>query len=166
MATLTDAEIKDACHEVVATSLLYQRLQWIAFLTMYQTGCREGEVVQLWRWSLHPFGYYELTTQKGGAIRTIQAADLPLEFRTWLASRPTGIAPTSTDRLRSAFRQMVPYGDLSSGNKGISTHLFRYNFMRSLKAEGKTLPEIKAIMALTSTKVVTGYLNNPVRYDG
>jgi len=165
MATLTDAEIKDACLEVIATSQDYQRLQWIAFLTMYQTGCREGEVVQLSRWTLHPFGYYELITEKAGTIRTIPAADLPIDFRTWIATRTKGIAPTSTDRLRSAFRQMVPYANLRSGGKGISTHLFRYNYMRTLKEEGRTLAEIKAIMGLTSTKVVNGYLQNPVQYS-
>ena len=66
------------------------------------------------------------------------------------------------DRLRSAFRQMSSWSNLSVGNKGISTHLFRYAYMRTLEAEGYTVPEIKVRMALSSTKVVRGYLDNPV----
>lgn len=165
MAQLSNEKITEACEAVVAIAKQYQQLQWIAFKTMLVTGCREGEIVQLHRWYLNPLGYYEMQAEKGNAIRTFEAVNLPIEFRKWIASRSTGIAPTSTDRLRSAFRQMVAYGSLTVGNKGISTHLFRYNYIRQLKAAGRDIPEIKAIMGLSSTKVVNGYLNNPVDYN-
>ncbi len=165
MAILTNAKIKEACEFVVAASGKYQRLQWIAYNTMLRTGCREGEIVDLWRWRLTNVGTYVMKTEKSGADRTFEAVNLPIEYREWISERTTGIAPTSTDRLRSAFRQMVPYGNLTVGNKGISTHLFRYNYIRQLKEAGYGIPELKVIMGLTSTKVVTGYLGNPVEWS-
>ncbi len=57
---------------------------------------------------------------------------------------------------------MSPWRSLTSGNKGISTHLYRYAFIRQLQAEGMTIPQIKSKMGLSSTKVVNGYLDNPV----
>ena len=162
MARLNNAEIQAACEQVVDTAETYQYLQFVAFKTMLQTGCREGEAVDLWRWTLSPYGYYILSPQKGNSRRQIEATDIPEPFRMWIADRPTGKAPTSTDRLRSAFVQMCPYGKLTSGSKGISTHLFRYNHIRRLAAAGKTIAEIKVIMGLSSTKVINGYLDNDV----
>lgn len=162
MPTLTLPEIVATCGHVVNRSKLYQPLQWIAFLTLQRTGCREGEVCDLSRWTLTNVGTYELVTEKGAGIRTFDAVELPLEFRQWIANRKDGRAPTSVDRLRSAFRQMSTWRRLSVGRKGISTHLFRYAYIRSLQAEGFTVPEIKARMALSSTTVVNNYLSNPV----
>ena len=162
MPTLTLAEIKDACAEVVDRSKKYQPLQWIAFHTLQQTGCREGEVCDLTRWRLTPIGTYELRTEKGGGVRTFEAVDLPIQFREWIANSKSGRAPTSMDRLRSAFRQMCSWSVLSSGNKGISTHLFRYAFIRQLAADAVPIEEIQKIMALSSKRVVQGYIDNPV----
>lgn len=162
MPVLTLSEIRDTCAQVVARSERYQRLQYIAFLTLQRTGCREGEVCDLTRWKLTSIGTYELRAEKGTAIRTFDAVDLPVEFRYWIADRKNGRAPTSVDRLRSSFRQMSPWRSLTSGNKGISTHLYRYAFIRQLQAEGLTIPQIKSKMGLSSTKVVNGYLDNPV----
>lgn len=162
MAVLTLPEIHAACDEVVSRTLTYQPLQWIAFRTLQVTGCREGEVCDLTRWSLSAVGVYTLITSKGSKARTFEAVDLPMEFREWIANRKNGRAPTSVDRLRSSFRQMSLYSSLTSGNKGISTHLFRYAYIRDLEARGATLQQIKDRMGLTSTKVVNGYLTNPV----
>ena len=162
MPTLTLPEIVATCSQVVDRAEKYQPLQWIAFRTLQRTGCREGEVCDLTRWSLTPVGTYELITEKGAGIRKFEAVDLPMEFRLWIAGTKTGRAPTSVDRLRSAFRQMSDWGRLSVGRKGISTHLYRYAYIRSMAAEGFTVPEIKERMALSSTTVVNNYLNNAV----
>lgn len=162
MTQLELAEIRAVCAEVVERSHRYQRVQWIAFRTLQVTGCREGEVCDLTRWSLNKLGIYELRPEKGSKVRKFEAVDLPIEFREWIAGRKDGRAPTSVDRLRSAFRQMSPYPRIMSGKKGISTHLFRYAFMRDLEQQGKNLEEIKEIMGLSSTKVARGYLTNPV----
>ena len=162
MPTLTLPEIVATCAQVVDRAQKYQPLQWIAFHTLQRTGCREGEVCDLTRWKLTPVGTYELVTEKGAGIRKFEAVDLPMEFRQWIASRKNGRAPTSVDRLRSAFRQMSNWSRLSVGRKGISTHLYRYAYMRTLEAEGLTVPEIKERMALSSSTVVRNYLSNPV----
>lgn len=162
MPTLTLAEIKDTCAQVVDRAKRYQPLQWIAFHTLQRTGCREGEVCDLTRWTLTNVGTYQLRTEKGAGIRTFEAVDLPIQFREWIAGRPNGRAPTSVDRLRSAFRQMSPWSDLRSGRKGISTHLYRYAFIRQLAADGVPIEELQVIMALASRRVVQGYLDNPV----
>lgn len=162
MPTLTLAEIQDTCAQVVDRAEKYQPLQWIAFHTLQRTGCREGEVCDLTRWTLSKIGTYQLRTEKGGGIRTFEAVDLPVPFREWIAERKNGRAPTSVDRLRSAFRQMSPWHSLSSGKKGISTHLFRYAFIRQLEADTVPIEEIQEIMALASKRVVQGYLDNPV----
>lgn len=162
MPILTLNEIHAVCNAVLTRTHTYQPLQWIAFKTLQATGCREGEVCDLTRWNLNKVGIYELQPEKSSKVRKFEAVDLPMEFREWIAGRKNGRAPTSVDRLRSSFRQMSPYGSLKSGSKGISTHLFRYAFMRDLEQNGKTLQEIKDIMGLSSTKVVNGYLDNPV----
>lgn len=162
MPTLTLAEIQDTCAQVVDRAEKYQHVQWIAFHTLQRTGCREGEVCDLTRWKLTPVGTYELTTEKGAGIRKFEAVDLPMGFREWIAERKNCRAPTSVDRLRSAFRQMSKWQSLSSGKKGISTHLFRYAFIRQLAADMVPIEEIQEIMALASKRVVQGYLDNPV----
>lgn len=162
MAELTLNEIHAVCNAVITRTHTYQPLQWIAFKTLQATGCREGEVCDLTRWKLTKVGTYELQPEKGSKVRKFEAVDLPMEFREWIAGRKNGRAPTSVDRLRSSFRQMCPYGSLKSGKKGISTHLYRYAFMREMEKNGRTLEEIKEIMGLTSTKVARGYLTNPV----
>lgn len=162
MPILTLAKIKDTCAQVVERSEKYQHVQWIAFHTLQRTGCREGEVCDLTRWTLTKVGTYELKTEKGGGVRKFEAVDLPMEFREWIAERKNRRAPTSVDRLRSAFRQMSPWKSLSSGKKGISTHLFRYAFIRQLAADKVPVDEIQQIMALASRRVVQGYIDNPV----
>ena len=81
MAILTNAKIKEACEFVVAASEKYQRLQWIAYNTMLRTGCREGEIVDLWRWRLTNVGTYVMKTEKSGADRTFEAVNLPIEYQ-------------------------------------------------------------------------------------
>ena len=162
MPILTLPEIVATCAQVVNRAEKYQPLQWIAFHTLQRTGCREGEVCDLTRWTLTNVGTYELKTEKGGGIRTFEAVDLPIQFREWIAGRQNGRAPTSVDRLRSAFRQMCSWSNLSSGSKGISTHLFRYAFIRQLAADAVPIEEIQVILALSSKRVVQGYIDNPV----
>jgi integrase len=152
-------ELKAICDRVISASEKYQPVHAIAFQVMRHTGCREGEVVDLTRWWLNSIGEYELQPQKKGTIRTIQAIALPVEFRLWIAANTTGRSPTSTDRLRSAFRQMAPTAQLTVGHKGISTHLFRYTYMRDLQARGYTPAQIQTEMGITSSRVVSGYLN-------
>lgn len=162
MQILSNQEIGANCVAVVARAEAYQPLQWIAFQVMMGTGCREGEAMDLTRWTLTPYGVYTLHPQKGNSIREIQAVSLPQAFRVWIADRPSGQSPTSLARLRSSFVQLNNYSDLRSGKKGISTHLFRYNYIRSLKAEGKTIREIKAIMGLSSSLVIQRYQDNDI----
>lgn len=165
MPQLTNIQIDEACKDVLARSAHYQYTQYIAFQAQYQTGCREGEVIELWRWSVNGLGRFELITEKGNGHREFIAEDLPLEFRQWIAHSSVARAPTSTQRMRSAFNQMSAYRPISVGDKGISTHLFRYNYIRRLHDNGATIPEIKVIMGLVNTKVVNGYINNIVIGD-
>lgn len=162
MPTLDLKELIATCAGVIDRSEKYQPLQWVAYRAMRHTGCREGEVCDLTRWSLTKVGQYELRTEKGKGVRTIEASDLPLEFRHWIAERKDGRAPTSVDRLRSSFRQMITWRSLTVGRKGVSTHLFRYTYIRQLAEDGLSVKDIMAHMALTSERVVEGYLNNEV----
>lgn len=165
MIPLTNAQIDLACKDVLIKSANYQPTQSIAFRTQYNTGCREGEVIELWRWKITELGRYGLITEKGNGYREFIAEDLPIDFRHWIAGSSVARAPTSAQRMRSAFNQMSAYRPITVGNKGISTHLFRYNYIRRLSDNGATIPEIKAIMGLVNTTVVQRYIDNIVLGD-
>lgn len=163
MATLTNSQINNACFIVNHRIEAYSNLMSSMFKIMFNFGVREGEVMQLERWSLNIDTTYSLQTEKGGGIRTFNNTDLDTIYKHAIASPPSSGFLYSTRQLRDCFNKFSPYHEIFTLRKRISCHLFRHNFIKQKVQDGFTYDELRALLAV-SDSYVPEYYNTSIIY--
>lgn len=154
---LTAAQIDADCLQIISRVEVYSHPLADLFRVLYNTGCREGEIMDRSRWSMISPSLYQLQPQKGNPPRSIPTSELPSVYRTWIASPTWPGSITSVANLRRISRAFTSYPGMSCGAKGISSHIFRHNRIKQLFLAGHTVAQIQAIMGLTSASIVNGY---------
>lgn len=162
MQILTNKQIDKACSQVVTGTAGYAPQLHVAFQVQYGSGCRESEAIDYARWGQPSDEFVTLQPLKRNSVRLVPLALLPAAFIEQITGERPAQFGSSAERMRSAFMQFQTFGPLISGNKGISTHLFRYNRMRLMAESGSTVEQIRVAFGLSADSVVERYLNNPV----
>lgn len=158
--TLEDLDLD--CIEILNKAASYRPALVDLLRVMYNTGCREGEVLDRERWSILDPSTYSLLPQKGNAPRAIAVDLLPKGFQEWLASKGFPYALSSSTNLRRVVENYTAYPNAMVGDKAIATHRFRHRYIKSLSADGMSDTAIKVVMGLSSVKVVAGYVGSQI----
>ncbi len=157
MKILSDNEINYVCEKVVDYCYNYNYETYLSMKTMYNLGCREGEVTQLNRWQLNNKGTMLLRTIKRGGFRTILWDEIPAGFLNAIQFQDERTFIKSARNLRWSFDKFSPYAQLFTMKKGISCHLFRHNKVKQLVNSGSSLLDVMNYLAVSSIDVPDYY---------
>ncbi|NOZ36007.1 MAG: site-specific integrase [Chlorobi bacterium] len=162
MQILSDKEINKICKQVVNTSELNDIFLHSLFDTLYKTGLRVGEVTDWSQWTIVSKKYLQVQTLKGSNPRTFKNKKLNQIYVDLIRYNTTYLAQFNYKNLSRAFNRFAPYSQLLIGNKQVSTHLFRHNKAKKLKAKGYTDIEIQTYLGEKDLKNALVYINSKI----
>lgn len=159
---ITPSMLDADCLAILTRAAQYQQDLFAVLRVLYYTGCREQEALDRNRWVELPGSIYSLQPQKHNNVRLIPSSVLPKPFISWINAKGYPSSLSSANNLRRATRMFSAYPNATCGDKGISSHRWRHNRIKQLSISGKTVDEIKVIMGLTSSSIVSGYINSVI----
>ncbi len=162
MQILTDKEIDKICKKVLQTSELNDIFLYSLFDSLYKTGLRVGEIIDFSRWSIIDKKYLQVQTLKGSNPRTFKNKELNQIYVDLTRYNTTYLAQFNYKNLSRAFNRFAPYSQLLIGNKQVSTHLFRHNKAKQLKAKGYSDIEIQTYLGEKDLKNALVYINSKI----
>lgn len=127
------------------------------FETLYNTGCRAGEVLDLSRWKIAEGGAVVLSPQKGNDKRILSPEAVGDQFVLMIRGEAPFPDSINYDRLRYQFKALSLYHHIFIGDKKASLHLFRHNFVKKLIASGHEDTEIQEILGERNISSVKSY---------
>lgn len=159
MAILSLSEITDCCYKA-AYNYSYHSVYGIDILrNMYTTGCRLNEATNFFLWSDFDNDSVELQTIKQGNVRRILKSELTPIFLNAILSQYPNPNYLSGSATRKIFNDVTIYPHARVLNKDVSTHMFRFRYIKQLRADGFSTNEIKVIMGLKSATITNRYIN-------
>ena len=162
MKILSLKEIDAVCKQVVRSAEKYDIFLYAFFDTLYKTGLRSGEVIDFSRWSMITKELLQVQTLKGSNPRIFKNEELNPIFVDLICYDSTHIAQYNYKSLQRAFNRFAPYSQLLIGNKQVSTHLFRHNKAKHLKASGSSEEEIQKYLGEKDLKNAQIYISSKI----
>jgi len=162
MQLLTNKEIDKICKKVLQTSERNDIFLHSLFDTLYKTGLRVGEIIDFSRWAVIDKKYIQVQTLKGSNPRTFKSSELNQIYVDLIRYNTIYLAQFNYKNLSRAFNRFAPYSHLLIGNKQVSTHLFRYNKAKQLKAKGYSDIEIQIYLGEKDLKNALVYINSKI----
>jgi integrase len=126
--------------------------------TLYYTGCRPIEVLEINRWSVLDATHFQLATAKGNYPRTIEKSAV---YSTFAAAIEDGYVTywlASIRQFRYAFNSIYEYAGATIGDKEVELYLYRHRMFKLLYEESYTIPQITDIMGEHSDTITEGYV--------
>ena len=142
---------------IVGRSYFEDPIIYPLFETLYNTGCRAGEVLDLSRWKIAEGGAVVLSPQKGNDKRIMNQEVIGDQFLAMIKGEAPFPTAINYDRLRYQFKALSLYHHMYVGDKKASLHLFRHNFVKKLLASGHDEEEIQEILGERNIKSVKSY---------
>lgn len=150
--------------DVKNTTLDYFPYFQEAFILLYETGCRVGELFEITRWRRINDTTLGLTPQKYNSERIIVIPAGVTLFPQWVDNQVVPWFGLSVVQLNALFMRYSPYTSYLAETKPVSLYLFRYRYIRYLASSGWSLADIQTIMGYSSQTVIHNYLNSALSY--
>lgn len=101
---------------------------------------------------------------KNNNTRVIPILDIPETFLNYYLNLSVAIQQYHYRRYLREYKHLKNYGMLFVSNKPLELYFFRYHFIKKLSMEGKTVPEITAIIGWTNEAMCERYINRIITY--
>ena len=131
---------------------------------MYLTGLRANEVLNFELWQVDEHQNLIVQTLKKSNPRTFSINEVSSIFADLLIYDNTRLITFNYKYLQRHFNKFVHYQKLYTGNKKISTHLFRHNKAKQLKQSGFTDIQIQTYLGEKDIKNALTYINSDIYY--
>lgn len=135
------------------------------FELLFETGIRVNEAKELNRWSKINNNKYRLQPQKENTYRYFTANQIPKILQSSIEDQTNYFAKMSLDHYRYVMLNYLKGWNWRIGKKGVSTHLFRHNYVKQKIRNGVSVIDLKVEMGLLSSSTVSMYLNSIIEAD-
>lgn len=163
---LTNEELNLLCSYLLEQSHHYSINLYPFIHCQYNTGLRVNEVFELERWVYLDSENLQVALEKTTATRIIQANNIPLEYLELLGEHPQDTPTVRVRQYQYFIKKFLGVKDIRVGDKSISSHLFRYNFIRQLSALGWSIQQIRQEITHSSASMTASYLTAPIVVSG
>lgn len=136
--------------------------QKAAFRIMNLIGCRASESYKVNLWNFDNASVAVLTAAKGSELRVFSKSLLDVEWLDFMQNNNRMVHYVNYRKLQYTIHNIIGDRFLMVGNKAISTHIFRYNYIKSLQFFDKTPEQIKIEIGHRSINSTMQYINNNV----
>lgn len=133
--------------QIIADVKKYDIYSFILFDSLYNTGLRVNELIDYSRITQIDINTVLVTTQKHSNPRAINTSLLNSTYFEALKNNSLKLFIRSYSYYNSSFiTRCRYYKDLKIGDKQVTTHLFRHNYIKKLALNGFTCNQISAII--------------------
>lgn len=139
---LSNLQLDSSLRDFVNSVNNIQPLLFPIFNTLYKLGMRAVECTELTRYHIITESTIEFQPSKHNATRIIDVADVDPFIYNLILEGETIYRPFSYATMTYTFVMFYEYKSVFSGKKKVSTHLFRYNYIRKLMDSGYSKSEI------------------------
>ncbi len=163
---LTTNEIDDLCRQVVQKAEKVDIYSFIIFDTLYRTGLRISELLEINRIQLLSSEKILITTQKKSNNRIIDKKQFNEIFIESFISNQLHFLLRNYKYYSLNFNLYNPLNhNLRTRNKQISTHLFRHNYIKKRFQSGLSVSEISNEIGEKENKNTLKYINSIIYYQ-
>jgi hypothetical protein len=159
------------CNDI---SIIYPNYYY-QFKDLYMSGCRFTELgirSNIFLQKYNPGGilmpknkwYYEIQCLKGGLIRKIMYLRFSNFFNNYFLHNSTAFNLIEIETFDWLINRYFHFRNVTIGNKGIASHLFRYNFIRIAHDNHKTDKKIADEIGESNVNNIPPYYNNNINY--
>lgn len=135
------------------------------FQLLFETGVRVNEARELERWAKIDNNTYRLLPQKENTFRYFTADQIPKSLQSSIEDQVNYFAKMSIDHYRYVVNIYLKGWNWRIGKKGVSTHLFRHNYVKQNIESGVSVIDLQTEMGLLSSSTVSMYLNSIIEAD-
>jgi len=142
MQVITNQELNSSLLEFLEGLNRFYPATKPLFQLLYNKGFRSIEVNDLQRFTIVNENQIRFKPAKNNHYRTFLISDFPSDFIAAIRNNSPKYISISCNTMRYTFNNLYKYRKVFSGDKGISLHLFRYNFCRKLYDSGESCEQI------------------------
>lgn len=162
MHLLSTEEISTLCENIVSVAEKHDLFLHAVFDTLNLTGLRCNEALEFERWTILTDNLFQVTTEKKSSPRLFNAEELNPLYSDLLKNDATYLLTHNYKSVARKFKLFCPYSNLVVGNKQISTHLFRHNYVKKLFNQGQSIQQISDKIGEKEPKNILGYVNSQI----
>lgn len=144
---------------IIENSKKYSTRAYYAFFVMYKLGLRVSELNPS-LWLKIDSDRYMLQSTKGSGVRFFNVSEIPPFFVDYLRTPASRLLMVSRSGLYSVLMKSISDPLPMFVKKNTALHVFRYAYVQNLVNSGKTLDQIRAILAHKDIKNTQVYLSN------
>lgn len=159
---LSNIDLNQMCLTLINTGTNAHPELGAIFQLMYNTGCRHLEACSLARWGVFSGSIVKLDTLKGNGLRPFPFSIIPSYYLAKIQSLGASPLIFTPSQIEYYLKNNMLIQNIRNGDKAITTHVFRHNFARQLKANGYTDAQIQTEFRHTSPTSTANYIYDPL----
>lgn len=164
----TTEELNADCLKFVQAIGVFSPIHSLFYDVARLIGCRFEELTEISRFNRINESQIEFSPSKGNTTRIIVVNELPRLFIDMVDQQNDIFKHVSYSTTRRYFRAHWPAGrillDKNTESKYVTFYLFRYSYIKTLAASGKSQAEIATKMGEVDQKNIAYYINAPLVY--
>lgn len=162
---INDSDLENTMFACTVNPILYSKQLLICANMQYLTGCRANDVLGFDRWTLLGNGNLQLQPQKNNLLRVFTPAEIDVDFYASVVNNIDYFEGLFYRKYEYYIERIFHNHLFRINQKPVSTHLFRYNYARKLKASGSTDLEIKDKLGERRLSSAQAYIYGNISWD-
>lgn len=161
MTEINHIQLNDFCLRILENLNSHYSERQNILTTMFNTGVRVNEVLNVNLWSVYDSNNMQLTTSKSGEIRIINNSLIENSILLKYINNENNFIFTY-DMLVNDLKKL-PYRIIFNGNKNNSLiHVFRYNYIKKLFFGGLSVADVQNNLGHKKFATTNYYINAPI----
>lgn len=161
---LTNQQLDTMLQNIIMYAYATDTENYNCLLCLYNTGLRYNEFYETNRWSKINAYSYLVNLEKGSSPRVILISQLTQMFCNYIDNNMNLYNYMRQDTMTRYIYKKGMYGKLYVGQKGVATHLFRYNYVRKLYDSGLSYAQIASDMGEVNVINTIAYGTHPIYF--
>ena len=159
--TLNQFDIDSILLQILEETRKYDIYSFMIFESLYNTGLRINELIEYSRITQIDTNTVLINTQKFSNPRAINSSLLNETYYSAFQLNTLPLFIRSYSYYNSAFiNRLRYYKDIRIGEKEVTTHLFRHNYIKKLSINGFDTNQISGIIGERVNKNTQGYIDS------
>lgn len=162
---ISDSDLNTCITDIFTNELLYTKKLFICANMQYLTGCRANDVLKFENWSVLMSGDIQLQPQKNNLLRVFSPLEIDSDFYSALLVNTNYLSGLMYRKYQYYIERILHTKYFRINDKPVSTHLFRYNYARQMKANGFTDVEIKDKLGERQLTSAQAYIYSQITWE-
>lgn len=162
---ITDIDLNTTLSQALNNNLLYTKKLYTCASMQFMTGCRANDVLKFNNWTLLGNGNLQLQPQKNNLLRIFEPSEVNNDFYNAIVENESYLDGLFYRKYQYYMEKILHTKYFKINDKPVSTHLFRYNYARQMKANGFTDVQIKEKLGERQLSSAQAYIYSQITWE-